>query len=60
MYQKGTETLCANVAFRIIPTHVKGLRLGKDGKVTYPPKYRNASHAIAAKKSKKQKWKAVK
>ena len=38
---------------------IKGLRLGKDGKITAVPKYRNASHAIAAKKSKKQKYKPV-
>ena len=38
---------------RLTGIHIKGLRIGKDGKVTCPPKYRNVSQRIAAKKSKK-------
>ena len=34
---------------------IKGLKLTKDGKLTKVATYRDASHAIRAKKSKKQK-----
>jgi hypothetical protein len=34
----------------------KNTKIDKGGKITIPPRYRDASHAIASKKSPKQKY----